>query len=91
MARKVVTAADAVAAHAQAFVENVRSRKKPLADIETGHRGTSVGLLGNIALETGLKLKWDAAREDFSEQPEASALLWREPRKPYDWIPASYL
>jgi predicted dehydrogenase len=90
MERRVVPATDAVAAHAQVFIENVRGRKKPFADIEVGHRGTTIGLLGNIAYKTGLKLRWDAEREDFANQPEASALLWREPRKPYDWIrPAS--
>jgi predicted dehydrogenase len=91
MERKVVAASDAVAAHAVAFVENVRSRKTPFADVETGHRGTSAGLLGNIAWKTGLKLKWNAEREDFADQPEASALLWREPRHPYGWIPPDYL
>jgi len=86
MARKTVQASDAVSLHAKKFIENVRARVIPEADVEVGHRSTTIGHLGNIAYKTGLKLRWDAAREDFIDQPEASALLWREPRKPYDWV-----
>jgi predicted dehydrogenase len=73
-------------AHTVNFVESVRSRKAPNADIEIGHRGTSVALLGNIAMKTGKKLQWDARREDFIGAPEASAMLRRNFRKPYDLI-----
>jgi predicted dehydrogenase len=73
-------------AHCLNFVESVRARKAPNADIETGHRGTSVALLGNIAMKTGKKLRWDAKKEDFAGAPDASALLTRSLRKPYDWI-----
>jgi len=73
-------------AHCLNFVESVRSRKTPNADIEIGHRGTSLALLGNIAMRTGLKLHWDAQREDFRNAPEASTMLTRKYRKPYDWI-----
>lgn len=86
MQRKTVPASDATSLHARKFIENIRARKTPDADIEIGHRGTLIGHLGNIALKTGLKLRWNSETEDFENQPEASALLWREPRKPYDWI-----
>jgi predicted dehydrogenase len=72
-------------AHCRDFVESVRARKQPAADIEIGHRGTSTALLGNIAMKTSRKLKWDAAREKFHDDP-ANALLTRTLRKPYDWI-----
>jgi predicted dehydrogenase len=73
-------------AHCANFVESVRSRKAPHADIETGHRGTSVALLGNIAMKTGRKLHWDAKKEDFVDAPDASALLTYKMRKPWDLI-----
>jgi len=72
--------------HTINFVESVRARKPPNADIEIGHRGTSVALLGNIAMKTGKKLHWDAAKEDFIGAPDASAMLTRALRKPWDWI-----
>lgn len=72
--------------HAAHFVDCVRNRKTPNAEIEIGHRSTSVALLGNIALKTGLKLKWDAAKEDFKGAPAASAMLGRKARKPWDLV-----
>jgi predicted dehydrogenase len=72
--------------HAGHFIECVKSRKTPNADIEIGHRSTSVALLGNIAYKTGLKLRWDAAKEDFAGAPEASKLLARKARKPWDLV-----
>jgi predicted dehydrogenase len=72
--------------HTINFVESVRSRKAPNADIEIGHRGTSVALLGNIAMKTGKKLHWDAAKEEFIGAPDASAMLTRALRKPWDLI-----
>jgi predicted dehydrogenase len=73
-------------AHTVNFVESLRSRKPPNADIEIGHRGTSVALLGNIAMKTGKKLHWDAKKEDFEGAPDASAMLTRSLRKPWDLI-----
>jgi predicted dehydrogenase len=72
--------------HALNFIESLRSRKAPNAEIEIGHRSTSVALLGNIAMRTGRKLHWDAKKEDFTSAPDASALLTRALRKPWDLI-----
>ncbi|MDX1984230.1 MAG: Gfo/Idh/MocA family oxidoreductase, partial [Bryobacteraceae bacterium] len=73
-------------AHCVNFIECVRSRKPPNADIEIGHRGTSVALLGNIAMRTGRKLRWDAKKEEFMGAPEASSMLTYQMRKPWDLI-----
>ncbi len=77
---------DATALHAANFIECVRSRKKPNADAEIGHRSTTVPLIGNIAYKTGRKLRWDAEAEEFRDDPEASRMLGREARKPWDLI-----
>lgn len=73
-------------AHTANFVECVRSRKSPNAEIEIGHRSTSMCLLGNIAWKTGKKLKWNAAKEDFEGAPDATSMLTRTLRKPWDLI-----
>lgn len=83
-ARRQVQAQDATALHARAFVECVRTRREPPASALTGHRATLIGHLGNIALRTGRKLRWDATREEFPDAPEANALLFRQPRAPWD-------
>jgi len=86
MQRKEVSADDATAIHAKNFVESVRSRKKPVADAETGHRSSIVSHLGNIAYRTGHKIRWDAAKEQIVDDAEATRLLRREARKPWNLI-----
>ena len=87
MERRQMNTTDATGLHAKAFIECVRSRKRPAADIEAGHKSTIIPHLGNISYKTGLKLKWDSVREDFDNQPEATRLLSRTPRKPWDLMP----
>ena len=81
-----MSAKDATELHAANFVECVRSRRTPNADILIGHLSTIVPHLGNIAYKTGRKLVWDGAKEDFVGEPEASKLLGRRARKPWDLI-----
>lgn len=77
---------DATKLHAANFIECVRSRKQPNADVETGHRSTTVAHLGNIAFKTGRKLHWNSETEQFNDDAEASKLLGRQARKPWDLI-----
>jgi hypothetical protein len=82
--RKVVKSRDTTDLLVQNFVECVRSRQTPLASAEIGHRSTIVPLIGNIAFRTGRKLRWNAEKEAFEgTEPEATALLGREHRKPW--------
>jgi predicted dehydrogenase len=73
--------------HMGNFFDCVRSRKLPIADVAIGHRAATVCHLGTIALRTGLKLEWDAEREEFTGENAAqgNAFLQREMRKPYDY------
>jgi predicted dehydrogenase len=70
--------------HIADFLDAVRARRRPNADIEVGHLSTRLCHLGNIAHRTGKKLAFDAATESFPHEPEASALLGRayNPRFP---------
>jgi predicted dehydrogenase len=68
---------DGPARHVGNFVECVRSRETPNADIEIGHLSTRLCHLGNIALRIGKKLTFDAETESFKDA-EANALLARE-------------
>ena len=63
--------------HVQNFLDCVKSREKPNADIEIGHLSTRLCHLGNIAFRTGKKLAFDAASESFKDS-EANTLLSRE-------------
>ena len=77
---------DATGLHLQNFIECVRTRQKPVADVEIGQRSTTVPHLGNIAFRTGHKIHWDAEHEEIVDDPKASALLERPSRKPWDLI-----
>ena len=72
--------------HARHFLETLRTRKQSYADVEVGHRSTTIAHLGNIALETGRKLTWDGERETFPNAPDANRLLGREARKPWNLV-----
>jgi hypothetical protein len=68
----------------QDFITCVKSRGRPIADAEVGHRTNSIGLLGVIAVKTGKPLTWDPQKERFSGNDEANKLLVRPMRKPWD-------
>ena len=69
--------------HAANFLRSVKSREKPFADLETGHRSSIPCLLANIAFRTGRKLQWDEVAERFVDDPAADRYLTREYRKPW--------
>ena len=72
------------AAHIRNFVQCIKSRQRPNADVEIGHRSTSVCHLVNIARELGRTLKWDAKAERFRDDQEADKLISRDRRKGYE-------
>ena len=86
MKPKRVAGKDCTDLHVRNFIECVRSRALPAADVEIGHRSTTVAHLGNIAYKTRKKLNWDAAKENFPGEADASSLLGRQARKPWDLI-----
>lgn len=69
--------------HVRNFLDCLKTRERPAGDIETGHRSTATCLIGNIALRTGEKLQWDAAREQFTNSARANEMLRREYRQPW--------
>jgi predicted dehydrogenase len=71
------------AAHVRNFLDCVKSRERPNADIEDGHRSTSFALLANIALATKSRLEWDIEAERFTNNPAANERLDYEYRAPW--------
>lgn len=72
--------------HMGNFIDCLRTRRAPIADVEAGHRSATLCHLGNIALRTGKTLTWDAARERFvgSGARAGNRHLARPMRAPYD-------
>jgi predicted dehydrogenase len=75
--------------HTKNFVDFVRARKEPFANIEVGVRATTVGCIGNVAHWTGRKLKWDGENRTFPGDTEANKFEFRPYRKPWDLIKMS--
>ena len=86
MQPKRVQSRDTTDLHTKNFIECVRSRQAPAAEVEIGQRSTTVGHLGNIAYKVGRRLQWDAKKEEFMNDAEANKLLGRQARKPWDLI-----
>lgn len=71
--------------HIQNFLDCVKTRKRPNADLETvGHPSSLLCHMGNVAWRTGHRLAFDPVTETFINDPEANALRTRpEYRKPW--------
>jgi predicted dehydrogenase len=67
--------------HARNFIDCVRSRKAPNAEIEIGYQTALHCHLGNIVARTGHALKFDAKTQKLVGDGEASKLLARSYRK----------
>ncbi|MCX5672221.1 MAG: gfo/Idh/MocA family oxidoreductase, partial [Planctomycetota bacterium] len=65
------------------FLDCVKSRQDPYFPAEIGHRCCTVMHVGNIAMWTGRKLRWDPAAERFVDDPEADRYLARTMRAPW--------
>jgi len=69
--------------HHREWLDAIKSRAQTSCNFGYGHRLTSVGLLGNVSLLSGEKLKWDASAERITNHPEANRLLTKEYRAPW--------
>jgi myo-inositol 2-dehydrogenase / D-chiro-inositol 1-dehydrogenase len=69
--------------HKQNWIDCIRSRKETVAPVENGHRSCTACLLGDIAMRTGRKLKWDPATERFTNDEQANRMIDRPMRGPW--------
>ena len=69
--------------HLGLFLENVRNRIQPFANIDAGHYATMAGHLMNVAYRAGRKICWDGEREQVVNDPQANAMVTRQYRAPW--------
>jgi predicted dehydrogenase len=69
--------------HQRDWLNCIKSRQKPICDVEIGARSVTVCHLGNLAYWNHKKLKWDAKEWKFIGDEEANKWLDRERRDPY--------
>lgn len=75
--------APAIRRHMQDFLAAIRTRGRPVADIEEGHISTASCILANLALRLNRTLTWDAKAQRVVGDEEANKLLRRPYRKPW--------
>jgi predicted dehydrogenase len=69
--------------HVRNFLDCMKSRQKPVLDVEIGHQVSSVAHLGNIAYRTGHKITWDPVREKITNHSDSDKLVGMKYRKPW--------
>jgi len=69
--------------HARNFLDCVKSRQRPIADVEEGHLTAAMCHLGNIAMRLGRTLRWNHEKEEVVADSEANRWLSKPYRKPW--------
>lgn len=69
--------------HLRDFLACIRTRRRPICDVEVGARSATVCHLGNLAYWNHRTLKWDPARERFIGDDEANTWIDRAKRPPW--------
>ncbi len=69
--------------HHRNWSDCIRSRERPICDVEIGHRSATVCHLGNLAIRLGRKLAWDPELERFRGDEEADRMLDKPMRSPW--------
>jgi predicted dehydrogenase len=70
--------------HARNFLDCIKNREQPISDLTSGHRVSTLCHLANISLRLGRSVQWDRATETIRGDADASALLERPYRAPWD-------
>jgi hypothetical protein len=67
------------------FLEAIKTGRRPVCDIEIGHRSSTISLLGMLALRLGRSITWDADTQTIPGDAEANQLLSRTYRGPWKY------
>src|SRR5690348_2710298 len=70
--------------HVRNFLDCIKSRRRPISDIEIGHRSTSACLLGNVAFRSKERIEWDVKSQKLiSGGSKAQQYVTRDYRAPW--------
>ena len=75
--------APAIRVHMKDLLANIKSRGRPVADIEQGYISTTACILANLSMKLGRTLEWDHAQGRVVGDEEANRLLRRPYRSPW--------
>ncbi len=69
--------------HFDDWMESIKTRQKPIADVEIGHRTATICALANICYQIGRSFDWDPVAERVPNDVEANRSLGYTFRAPY--------
>jgi predicted dehydrogenase len=69
--------------HYTNWFDCIRTRRRPIADVEIGCRSATVCHLGTIAIRTGRTIEWDPVKEEITNDPSLNRWLSRPYRSPW--------
>lgn len=78
-----LNAAPATRLHMLDFLAAIDKNSRPVADIEDGHISTAACILANMSMKLGRPLSYDPASKTVKGDKEATAMLARNYRKPW--------
>ena len=70
--------------HVRNFIECIRTRAQPVSDLAGAHRTATACHLANVAMRVGRAVRWDEGTQDIVGDREASRLLGKTYRAPWD-------
>lgn len=79
-----LNAAPATRLHMLDFLNAIKNKSRPVADIEEGHISTASCILANLSMKLGRPLIYDPATQTIPGDAEATALLQRKYRDPWE-------
>jgi hypothetical protein len=70
--------------HHRNWLDCIRTRQRPVADVEVGARSVAITILGNLAYRHRRALRWDPVSWQFPDDAEANTWLDRERREGWE-------
>lgn len=69
--------------HHTNWLDCIQTRKRPICDVEIGHRSVTVCHLGNLAIRLGRELTWNPETERFVGDEQANLMISKPMRSPW--------
>jgi len=77
---------DTMAMNERDWLSSMRTRQRPLCEVEDGHKVAVVSHLANMSLRLGRAIQWDPEGEQVIGDKEAAAMCSRPYRTPWDGV-----
>ena len=68
------------------WLNSIRTRQRPLCEVEDGHKVAVTCNLANMSLRLGRSIHWDPEKEAVIGDKEAAAMCVRPYRAPWDGV-----